>query len=129
LKKLLDPDSTYSSLTARLEIHGARVGRALEDEVFAFEVPESAHRVRRFVTPVGRPPEHIGERIGPFRFVDMEGKSVDRESLGADKVLVIDFWFTGLPACENDLQALDKLYARYKDDERVAFLAVSIDPP
>lgn len=53
-----------------------------------------------------------------FRFADIVGK----------KVIVIDFWATYCIQCRPQLDALAKLYAKYKD-EGLEVLIVSVDSP
>ena len=77
-------------------------------------------------------PPHMGQLLGKpvpaFKFHDLDGKPVTPDSL-AGKVAVIEFWSLAQPQCKDYLTELEKIYHRYKDNPKVAFYAVSIDPP
>ncbi|MEA1951709.1 MAG: TlpA disulfide reductase family protein, partial [Planctomycetota bacterium] len=63
-----------------------------------------------------------------FIFVGMDSKPLTLKSL-AGKTAVIAFWSSASPPCRETLVEIEKVYQKYKKDPKVAFLAVSIDPP
>jgi thiol-disulfide isomerase/thioredoxin len=62
----------------------------------------------------------------PFALPDAKGKIVTLASLN-NKVVILDFWFTG---CENCLilhQKMKAIHEKYKSNHKVLFISVSID--
>ena len=91
-------------------------------KAFQFETPDDARVVEQFLLP----PALLGQRIGEFKFVSDSGEPVTRESL-AGKVVVLDFWATWCEPCLKSLPNLQQAADRYKDQDQVRFLAVSVD--
>jgi thiol-disulfide isomerase/thioredoxin len=56
--------------------------------------------------------------------VDLTGKAVLPESLRG-KVIVIDFWATWCMPCMEEMPYLQKVYAIYRNDPRVAFMVIN----
>jgi thiol-disulfide isomerase/thioredoxin len=129
LREEIAPDEGVTALSVWVEMKGARLNQPIGENAFEFEVPPEAKRVARFVTPVPGPkPQRIGEQIGDFEFTGLDGAKIDRKTL-AGKIALIDFWFTTCPPCRQSMPLLEGLYQRYKDNPKVAFLAVSVDRP
>ncbi len=66
-----------------------------------------------------------GTPLCPFTANDIQGKSY-RSTDFKDKLLIIDFWFTGCVPCRAEMPYFDKLSLKYKD-QPVQFLSVSLD--
>jgi protein SCO1/2 len=65
--------------------------------------------------------------IPDFEFINQDSMLVNNETF-KDKIYVADFFFTSCPTiCPKTAQQMLRLYERYKDDDRVALLAHSID--
>ena len=129
LKQEIDPQGALTGLEVWIEFTGAQLGEAIDPAAFAFDVPKQAQRVKRFVAPPADPEmQPIGKTVPDFTFSDLAGGTVDRKSLSG-KVVVLDFWFTECLPCRETMPKLDQVYQRYQDDDRVRFLAVSIDRP
>jgi len=111
------------------EFRGARVDDTIEDVAFQVEIPEDIKLVTRFVMPPpAAPPAILSQPIADFTFIGLDGTAIGRESL-AGKVVVIDLWATWCGWCFEGLPLLQKVYDQYKDNDQVAFLAVSKDEP
>jgi thiol-disulfide isomerase/thioredoxin/outer membrane lipoprotein-sorting protein len=129
LAKGLDPAENIKDLKVWIELNDARIGAKIDDQAYAFEVPEGARRLTHFVTPVPGPrPERIGDTIGDFGFTAVDGSTVDRKSLDG-KLTVLDFWFQQCGFCKISMPALEKVHQRFKDNDRVQFFAVNTDEP
>jgi thiol-disulfide isomerase/thioredoxin len=112
-----------------LELVGARLNEPVPPVAFDFPVPEGATLVKRLIgPPPPAPSELLGNAVPDFSFTGLDGAAVSRKSL-AGKVAVIEFWFTTCPPCEQSFPLLNSVYEKYKASDRVAFAAVSIDPP
>ncbi len=61
-----------------------------------------------------------------FNFVDNFGHSLSNAS-GQGKVLLVDFWATWCQPCRRELPEYEKLYQKWSNDHRVAFIAASTD--
>ena len=111
-----------------LELLGARLNEPVPPDAFEFPVPDGTTLVRRLIGPPPAPPsELLGKAAAEFSFTGIDGAAVTRQSL-AGKVAVIDFWFTNCPPCQQSFPLLNSVYEKYKGSDRVAFVAVSIDP-
>jgi peroxiredoxin len=61
-----------------------------------------------------------------FTATTIDGKTIDTKQLRG-KVLVIDFWFISCVGCVAEIPRLNKLRAKFKDNENVVFLALTFD--
>ncbi len=96
----------------------------------AYRIEEAAEvpRLPLFTRP--SPALLLGEEIGPFSFDDVQESDyvVTRESL-AGRAVVLEFWATWCGACSQVLPVIEEAYQQLKDDDRVVFVAVSVDEP
>ncbi len=62
-----------------------------------------------------------------FQLVTLEGeKTVSLEGL-AGKTVILDFWATWCPPCEQQVPELNAVYAEYREAEQVVLFGVSVD--
>jgi len=61
-----------------------------------------------------------------FSLVDNNGREISKTS-AKGKVVFMDFWATWCNPCRRTLPEFQHLYYRYKDDDRVIFVAASTD--
>lgn len=106
-----------------IDFNGAKFDAAIEPAAFQFEMPKDAE-ARDFL--VASPLLLLGKPAQAFSFVGLDDKKVDLESLKG-KVAVLDFWATGCEPCQVSLPILEKVYQKYKDNEKVVFYAVGVD--
>ncbi|HEY2840540.1 MAG TPA: redoxin domain-containing protein [Pirellulales bacterium] len=125
-KQITEQEQTpVSEVSLVAEFKGARLNGKVDDVAFRFEIPADAHLVKRFAYPPEPLARLIGQKLNAFEFVDLAGKPVTRETLKG-KIVVLDFWVL---ACAQELPNLQQAFEKYKDDDRVAFLAVNGDDP
>ncbi len=67
-----------------------------------------------------------GSRFFDFELPDAAGKTVGLTDF-SDKVVIVDFWYTGCPACLQLAAALKPVKQHFKDNKNVIFLTISID--
>jgi thiol-disulfide isomerase/thioredoxin len=136
-RMVLPTDDLRRDLSARLaapiesisfmaEFSSAELNASIDPQAFQFQAPEGSEIVKVFIPP--NPAQLLAKKVPNFKFVDMAGKPVTPESL-AGKITVVDFWATTCNPCRISLPNLQKIYETYKDNDKVAFLAVSVDDP
>ncbi len=118
--------SQIESISLVAEFPGAQLNGSVDQRAFQFEVPPGAQIVSFFIPP--HPGQLLGKTVPDFKFVDLEGKPITPQSL-AGKITVLDFWATWCDPCKVSLPRLQKVSEKYKDNDKVAFLAVSVDEP
>ncbi len=67
-----------------------------------------------------------GKTVPPFQLTGMNGETV-RISDYKNKIVVLDFWFTGCTACVQMARALKIAKEQLKHEEDIVFMSVSID--
>ncbi|MDO9373424.1 MAG: TlpA disulfide reductase family protein [Ferruginibacter sp.] len=67
-----------------------------------------------------------GTQLPAFKFVDLEGKTYDRENTRG-KTLVLKCWFIHCVACVEEFPALNALVEEYKDRPDVLFVSLAMD--
>jgi peroxiredoxin len=104
----------------------ARLGGEIDAKAFQFDILEGVKKTRALVQT--GPYDLVGQKLPEFKFVDLQGKPWSSQSL-AGKAAVIYFW--GTDATEGDpmLPMIEQLQAKYRDNDKVAVLAVSLDHP
>jgi thiol-disulfide isomerase/thioredoxin len=105
------------------EYRNAEFSSPSDPRAFMFEAPPGAKMVDAFI-----PPGHdfLGKPVGELDFSDLEGKPVAADFLSG-KVGVLDIWATTCVPCRETMPEMAKAYSKYKDNQKVAFMAVSID--
>lgn len=121
-KGVEEKEGPVTELALTVELTGAKADGEIEPAAFQFEEPEGARLVQQFMVP----PPLLGQRIGDFKFRGLDGAEVNRESL-AGKVAVIDFWATWCAPCLKSLPNLQRVAERYRDNDKLVFVAVSVD--
>jgi len=114
------------ALSLVADFPGAQLNGPVDQRAFQFALPADAEVVNFFIPP--DPGQLLAKKVPDFKFVDLGGKPVTSQSL-AGKVAVLDFWATWCDPCKASLPNLQKVYEKYKDNDKVAFLAISIDEP
>jgi thiol-disulfide isomerase/thioredoxin len=69
----------------------------------------------------------VDAQLPEFAAEAMDGKLIDKAYL-ANKISVINFWYTECHPCEAEIPGLNKLVEKYKFSP-VNFLAISMNPP
>ncbi|HWB07906.1 MAG TPA: thioredoxin-like domain-containing protein [Pirellulales bacterium] len=121
-KGVEEKEGRIADLSLTVEFTGARLNADIEPEAFKFESPAGARLVEQFMVP----PPLLGERISEFKFRGLDGREITRDSLSG-KVAVIDFWATWCEPCMQSLPNLQRVAERYGNNEKIVFLAVSVD--
>ena len=68
-----------------------------------------------------------GEKIAPFKFTDIQGKSLSSDSLKGN-VIVLNFWSISCGPCVTEMPELNELVAKMKG-KKVTFIAPAVYSP
>ena len=125
LQKALEQQTQgkVENLSLTVDLTGARLNAKLDPRLFAFDVPPDSEVVRYFIPP---PARLLGKKAPQFKFVALDGKTFTPASL-KNKIAVLTFWAADYPPCWQNLPNLEKFYQQYKGNDKVVFLAVSLD--
>ncbi len=123
LRQTLETRGPVESLSLVVELTGAAIDGKVDPKLFTFELPKDAEAVKYFLPPSAR---LLGKRAPRLKFVDLAGKPVTTDSL-AKKIVVLDFWATWSPSSLEGLRLLERIREKFKNNDRVVFLAVSLD--
>jgi hypothetical protein len=116
-----------SEVTLTAEFRDAMIGTTLYESEFAFQAPQGARLVSRFVVPPQPlPSDLLGRLPGEFFFVDLDGRQVPRQSLLGHTAVLI--WFNDHPASQAALAQLEPLRQQYADQSQIRLIAVCTEP-
>jgi len=119
------PVDQIQNLSLVAEFNKAQLDGEIEPMTFEFQAPPEMQRVDEFL------PEDIrwlGKPVPKFSFVDLDGNPITRDWM-AGKIAVLDFWASWCRPCRETLPDLEQVYQKYKDNDKVVFVAVSQDKP
>ncbi|TCK83622.1 TlpA family protein disulfide reductase [Albibacterium bauzanense] len=68
----------------------------------------------------------VAAQIPEVSFRDVKGKTISLSELKG-KVVFMNFWATWCPPCIAEMPSINKLRAKYKNNEKVVFLLVDVD--
>ena len=119
----LEAASGQRGLTLVGEYQNAEFTSQIDPRAFMFEPPSNAKMVETFIPP-GQ--DLLGKPAGALGFSDLKGKPLAADFLSG-KVGVLDIWATTCAPCRQSMPEMSKAYAKYKDNQKVAFMAVSVD--
>ncbi|HLA83377.1 MAG TPA: redoxin domain-containing protein, partial [Thermoguttaceae bacterium] len=115
------PESKWSLVA---DFTDAQLGSTVDPNAFRFEMPPDAKTTLQLLP---KSIEMLGRRPDKFEFIDADDKPVAADSL-ADKIVVIDFWTAADAASRETLSRLQKVVEEYKNNAKVRFLPVNVDP-
>jgi thiol-disulfide isomerase/thioredoxin len=131
-RRMLEQDGTVTDVVVQAEFAEAKLNEPLPDSAFHFEPPAGAKEVKQFVGP--SPAEVLGKKPGAFEFTSLaaaqgaDAAKITDQSLEG-KVVVLDFWATWCEYCQQKMPDIAKAHEKYKGNDKVRFLVVSIDQP
>lgn len=121
----IPPEEKVQSLALTADFTDARFQEQVDESAFRFEIPAETQVGETLLPPALM---LLGKPAPDFSFAGAGGKTIDRQAF-AGKVAVIDFWASWCGPCRVKLPLVEKVYAKYKANDKVAFLAVSVDAP
>lgn len=65
-----------------------------------------------------------GKPLPGFNFVDINGNVYNKENCNG-KIVVLNFWFIGCTACQEEMPDLNKIVASYKNRNDVLFISIA----
>ncbi len=124
LRADLPKDKPIDRLSLVMDISDARFNQSGGPDAYRFEMPKDALAVDLLIPP------HIADSLAKpapaFKFYDSKGNPVTPQSL-LGKIVILDFWATYCVPCRESLPLLQQVYEKYKNNPKVAILAVSVD--
>jgi len=110
---------------------GMKDGKPDYNEVEFMIVKQTEQQKMERFAKMGRPADSqfftTGASIKPFKIHDINGKKVETKDW-AGKTVVLNYWFIGCPPCRAEIPDLNKLALKYKDNPKVIFIAIALDP-
>lgn len=67
-----------------------------------------------------------GKELPGYNFVDLNGKAYNKKAV-LGKILVLKCWFIRCQQCVEEMPALNKLVAKYKDRKDILFVSLAFD--
>lgn len=108
------------------EIADVKLNGQIDPKSFRRPSTQGFTQVKQFDPP--HMAKLLGKKSPAFQFTGVDEK--DKPITPADlegKVVLLDFWATWCGSCRNTLPEMQKAYEKFKNNPKVAFLAVSID--
>ena len=65
-----------------------------------------------------------GRPLPGFNFVDLNGNVYNKDNCKG-KIVVLNFWFIGCTACQEEMPDLNKIVASYKNRDDVLFISIA----
>ena len=122
LKQSLAQHGQVTDAAVQVDFHDATINGQADAQAFAFR-PGDRKPVKQFMPPL---PPLLGKQLPSFTFTSLDGKEITPEDLKG-KIVVLDFWATWCQPCLRSMPVMAQVQERFKDNDRVQFLAVSID--
>jgi len=122
LKQSLAQHGQVTDAAVQVDFNDATINGQIDGQAFAFQ-PGDRKVVKQFMPPL---PPLLGKPLPSFTFTSLDGKEITPESLKG-KIVVLDFWATWCQPCLRSMPLMAQVQERFKDNDRVQFLAVSID--
>ncbi|MES2734006.1 MAG: SCO family protein [Bacteroidota bacterium] len=73
-------------------------------------------------------PVQVVHTVQQFNFIDQTGKTITQKDFDG-KIYVTDFFFTTCPGiCPKMTKQMERVYAKYKDNNQVLFLSHTVNP-
>ena len=119
------PRNDVQNLFLMAEMAEAKFDGEIDPQAFQFQAPPELKLVEDFLPS---DIDWLGRKVPEFSFVGLDGTPITPKSLSG-KIAVLDFWATWCQPCRMTLPDLEQVYQQYKDNEKVAFVAVSVDKP
>lgn len=111
-------------------INGSAVDKPVNNNPVADSPPpppaDPYEKMSNWPKPIESDYFKTGEQIKLFSTHDINGNKLSLKELRG-KVVVLNFWFIGCPACMQEIPELNEVSAKYKDNPNVVFIAVALD--
>jgi len=121
-----------SKLELTTEFVDAQLNPKIDPQQFSWQPAEGERLVRELVEPLNpeeAPSPLLGKPVPEFQYTTPGGEKRELKNLADGKVTVIDFWATWCVYCLKGMPGVDEVRKKYADNDKVQFIAMSIDAP
>ena len=125
LREQMEAEGPLQSLSLVVEFTGAKLDAPVDPKLFTFDLPKDAETVKYFLPPPARLLAKKAPALGLRR---SGGQARHRRVAGRRRSWCLCYWDSCVSAVAGRrLPLLEPIYEKYKNNDRVAFLAVSLD--
>ncbi|MGM0508274.1 MAG: TlpA family protein disulfide reductase [Fusobacteriota bacterium] len=79
-----------------------------------------------FQTAYSKTGIQVGNELPNFDYYNLMGVKINSQELEG-KAIMLNFWATWCPPCREEMPSMQKLYEKYKNNDKFEIVAISVD--